>query len=306
VIGPIDRAWSYSFQWGEAGVQTATFESILYELLTGKTVGAALDPMNRRYAEIATMLSNKQKPTPGKRPNLRALAGLWTANADARDYALIGDPAVRIPVAGVGAAATARPAIEAVPSREGTVPAVLVPKALQAESPEGDRLPAGPAFPETGAPVYVAQTQTAFDGYARMMEQFGEPDVEAYGKATDALKEVVKSMSDGMKSLTARLAEFTADVSGLEVATYVGEDLDNVKFDPKKNRFTGEAKQRALTHVSFDGDTQVCVPLSVDELDETLWAIHNDMVQQAMANRTAMMKAVADALAGLLGGAKVG
>jgi hypothetical protein len=56
-----------------------------------------------------------------------------------------------------------------------------------------------------------------------------------------------------------------------------------------------------LTHISADGDTQVCVPMDAGELDETLWAIHTDMVNQAMANRTAMMKAVADSLIGLLG-----
>jgi hypothetical protein len=300
VIGHIDRAWSYSFKWKDAGQQTTVFESILYDLLSGKTVGAALDPMNIRYAEIATMLNNELETVKFKKPNLRKMAGLWTANNDARDYALLGDPAVRIPVAEAGAQPAGRRAIEQVPNRDGDLPLVLVSEALPEKPPT-------PHVPETGtvsarpaAPAYSGQPQTVLDGLVAM-SRYAEMEAEDFGTGMDMVKGVIQSLSNALKSLTSKLAEFAEDVSGLDIVTYVGENVDSITYDVDTKRFTGGVKQRALTHISADGDTQVCVPMDAGELDETLWAIHTDMVNQAMANRTAMMKAVADSLIGLLG-----
>jgi hypothetical protein len=97
VVGHVERAMSYSFLWPGVGEQLGAFESVLRAIAGGRRVGAALEFLNDRYAILSTELGDERERLEyGDAIDPKALAGLWTARNDARNYVILGDPAVRI------------------------------------------------------------------------------------------------------------------------------------------------------------------------------------------------------------------
>jgi hypothetical protein len=67
--------------------------------MEGFPVGFAMEYFNQQYAEISADLTLAlQRMGDSEAVNQDELAELWIANNDARNYAVIGDPAVHVPV----------------------------------------------------------------------------------------------------------------------------------------------------------------------------------------------------------------
>ncbi len=97
VIGHVERAWGYSFVWGRAGTQLNVFKDALGKILAGWTVGHAMEGFNQRFAEVSTELSQLlERASFGWSVPPQDLVGWWTARNDARNYILLGDPAVHL------------------------------------------------------------------------------------------------------------------------------------------------------------------------------------------------------------------
>ena len=98
VLGHVERAWSFSFRWMDATFpQTTTFESTLKALLAGKPAGLAFEYFDSLYADFTVALNQRLKLAELEIPvDPVELAGFWTASADARNFTILGDPAVRL------------------------------------------------------------------------------------------------------------------------------------------------------------------------------------------------------------------
>jgi hypothetical protein len=99
ILAHIERAWAYSFQGQRGGSQVQGFRDVIGRLLRGERIGQATDMFNIRWAAIATELSDAQADLArGADVPTRTLGNLWVARDDARNFMVLGDPAVRLRV----------------------------------------------------------------------------------------------------------------------------------------------------------------------------------------------------------------
>jgi hypothetical protein len=98
VAAHVDIAFGLSFFWPELGRHIGSFTEAVGGVLDGQPVGLAMDAFGRQYASLGVFVEGcKEGPADDlANPNVELLATLLTAKNDARNYAVIGDPAVRL------------------------------------------------------------------------------------------------------------------------------------------------------------------------------------------------------------------
>ena len=106
------------------------------------------------------------------------------------------------------------------------------------------------------------------------------------------------AIRDLANQLSTTMAEAIADASSLQVSTFVSDDMENVTYEDGK--FTGAARLRAITRINLDGDAVICVPTGEGGIDESLWKIHKEMVEQAQAHRAEVIKNLVSTATGML------
>jgi hypothetical protein len=111
---------------------------------------------------------------------------------------------------------------------------------------------------------------------------------------------LLSTLTDVAEQAGQLLRAAVTDASSLEVATYVSDDLNAVRYNVETGTFEGSIRLRALTRVSIDGDTLNCLPEEDGALDLTLWQLHNDVVQRAQANRREMLRVALSTASGLV------
>ncbi|MEM9455025.1 MAG: hypothetical protein AAGF11_12665 [Myxococcota bacterium] len=265
VIAHIERAWGCSFFESRGGRQIALFESTLHRLLDGHPIGSALEYFGSRYGEVSSELLQKLEDLQYGDASISEIeiANDWTIANDARNYVVLGDPAVRVPAHHAGPSAQ-QGAIE-VRSVDRTAPKEP-DAAVAAEDPDA-------------------------------LESFGLFS-RSEGDSTSREDGAVGSLKGFVRKLGQTISNALEDVATLEVETHIVADADEVTIAEGKPQ---GAQLRAYTKISFDGDTVLCLPQRNGEIDQAVLELHMQMVERAQASRTQTMKTIIDAAARMVG-----
>lgn len=293
VIGHVDRAWGSSFFLSgrrSDAAQLSVFRSTLQYLLEGYPVGCAMDFFNERYAATTSDLANaiSEYQEDGFSDDYEDevwMADRWLESNDARNYSLIGDPAVRVRAGDDGG-----------PSQLdlGRVPDLNSAPAADEQAVE--QAPAEAEAPIDEAPDDDAPRERPDNAHFGIGDWFKKDDDEA-AEGDGASKE-----PGFFAKLGQTLSDLATDLTTLEVRTYTSSDIAEVASGKREINEVGDL--RAWTRIALDGDTDVCVPTRKGKVDEAVWTVHKAMVEQAQQHRTEMLKTLIGAVSGFWGGKK--
>jgi hypothetical protein len=294
VVGHVERAWGYSFVWG-GGRSLNAFNSTMTRLMTGAPIGYAFEVFNERYGEFSTELTQTLDDAQWSPVDPNELAGKWTANNDAKNYVVIGDPAVRAMVAPQAPDGGAAPAIER--------PSINLADVKAGANFAAEPSPADAAA-ATPAPIVVVETFPAAGNGSGGGPEFGEVNYGLLDNFQQAAGNVGNAMQQFVQKLGTFLGEAIDNAMTLEVATYTSTTMEQVSI---KGGVVSGAQLRAMTNISIDGDTKQVIPLNADgDVDAAIWALHLEMVKQAQEARTELIRSIVSSASGLanLGGSK--
>ena len=108
------------------------------------------------------------------------------------------------------------------------------------------------------------------------------------------------------KDLAGKAESFVDDISTLEVRTFTTPSaqittLAGEELDLDNPTLTGDFQLRAYTKVDFDCDTTICVPVDEnDQIDRSVWDMHQTMVNQSLRTRETMLRTMGEALSSAL------
>jgi hypothetical protein len=98
-LAHVDRAWAYSFQNSRSAAQVQEMRDVMVRILQGNRIGQATDSFNMRWAVLSAELQESQNLREAFDTQLvsnAVLANRFVARNDARNYIILGDPAVRL------------------------------------------------------------------------------------------------------------------------------------------------------------------------------------------------------------------
>lgn len=108
------------------------------------------------------------------------------------------------------------------------------------------------------------------------------------------------------KDLAGKAESFVDDISTLEVRTFTTPSaeittLAGGELDLSDPTLARQLQLRAYTKIDFDCDTTICLPVDAnDQVDRSVWDMHQTMVMQALKTRETMLKSMGSALTSAL------
>jgi hypothetical protein len=268
VVGHIDRAWSYSFQWSENVTNEVLFADTMLALMDGVPLGHALQVVNKRYAELATRLHEKLKP--GDKfgslyvPDAVDVSDLWAALNDARGTIVLGDPAVRLRTIPAPRPATEREHI--------TVQ----------DQPTAEAAPAAAAVQSAYAEEALRGTSVGDDGAGR------DP---ADSETTAVLDRLTRTL----EQVATRLAGMLDSDGGLEIMTWTSSDLTRIGHLTTDDA-QGWGTLQAVTRIDPDGRTTLYLREDEGSVASSVWSAHARAVKDARIHHVEFIRTAVELL----------